>query len=155
MKTKKYSQERVLQEIEDIRSGKLHKDDSSVFQQWVEAASHWIMETPAEDGFRSFYDRSSNEILIDFHNNGWLLNPLSDEEAASIEFPKTVQIHIRKDSTTYVLHDPKNPNNSKKLSHSEATALMASGTPAYTSFRTEDSVFYGCNPTILSKGNGL
>ena len=78
---KKFTQKMVLEEVKKVQAGEL--TDNQVFDDWMDMAGDWLANDDGEylrHGFDGFYDRTPEQILLDFHFGGKLDRPLSAAE---------------------------------------------------------------------------
>lgn len=81
----KFTQEQVLKEVQEIFKRDLSPTsiNSKVYDTWIEMAEGWLSEGSYDylnEGFTGFFERTPNQILLDFHLNDKLLDPLSDTQ---------------------------------------------------------------------------
>lgn len=85
----RFTRQEVTEEVNKIRSGELsiYQGETPIYDQWHELAMEWLSQDDGEyayDGFIGFRDRSVNQILLDFHLAGQLIDPFTDSEVDSI-----------------------------------------------------------------------
>lgn len=83
----KFTREQIRREVEAIENASLHSSESEVYDAWADMASDWLVENPGDylwEGFKGFAERSTDEIILDFHLNDKLEDPLTKEEVDTI-----------------------------------------------------------------------
>ena len=93
----KFHNEQVLNEAKQVHAGELDPQNSSVFEAWCQLMLHWLTNNPHMllGRFAGFDERSPGQILLDFHYNDGLHEPLSQDESTitTVNNPNAAKPH--------------------------------------------------------------
>lgn len=67
-----FTKKQVLKEVVQLQAGELLTSQSKVFKTWQNFATNWFQDDITDyllNGFKGFYQRTPEQILLDFHFN--------------------------------------------------------------------------------------